>query len=60
MAHSSVETLRSFMGAEPVAHHIGSRWHELKVARNKWEELKQELRNYIFATDTTTTANGRS
>lgn len=45
------------MGAEPVAHHIGSRWHELKVARNKWEELKQELRNYIFATDTTTTTN---
>ena len=57
MATDKTETIRSMLGVEPMADHIGNRWHELKMARLGWEKEKRETRNYIFATDTRTTTN---
>lgn len=36
---------------------IASKWQTYKQFRNKWESEKRELRNYLYATDTTTTSN---
>lgn len=36
---------------------IGYKWNEWRNLRQTWIEEKKELRNYIFATDTTTTSN---
>lgn len=60
MAESKVEVIQSMLGMEPMADHIGKRWHELKTARSEWEKGKLELRNYVFATDTRTTTNKKA
>ena len=39
---------------------IGNRYSELMSNRATWEAEKRELRNYIFATDTTKTTNSKS
>ena len=36
---------------------IATKWQTYKQFREKWETEKKELRNYVFATDTTSTAN---
>lgn len=36
---------------------IGNRWREWNSFRQKWIEEKKELRNYLYATSTATTAN---
>lgn len=36
---------------------IATKYMEWEQARNTWAGQKQELRNYLFATDTTTTSN---
>jgi len=45
--------------AEPhgLAKSIAQMWHNLDSSRQGWKEEKKELRNYVFATDTTTTSN---
>jgi hypothetical protein len=40
-----------------LASEIGSRFQTWKSARSTWEKEKAELRNYVFATDTTKTTN---
>jgi hypothetical protein len=42
---------------ELMAKEIASRWHVWKTDRAQWEKEKRELRDYIFATDTTKTTN---
>ncbi len=36
---------------------IATKYMEWEQARSPWSQQKQELRNYLFATDTTTTSN---
>jgi len=38
---------------------ISSKWEEWNSYRSGWLEERQELRNYVFATDTQTTTNNR-
>lgn len=57
MATDKTEDIQKLIGKEPMADIIGNRWHELKMARDGWEEEKLEIRNYVFATDTRTTTN---
>lgn len=38
---------------------ISSRWEQWQSYRRKWLDEKKELRNYVYATDTRTTANNR-
>lgn len=45
------------MTRQGLADFIVSLWDEKKSQRQTWESEKEELRNYIFATDTTTTSN---
>ena len=41
----------------PLASSLISMYSQWKIQRDVWESEKRELRNYIFATDTTTTSN---
>ena len=43
---------------DAIAVDIGSQYQEWKKSRHGWEQEKQELRNFLFATDTTKTAAG--
>ena len=45
------------MTRQGLADFIVSLWDEKKSQRQTWESEKEELRNYIFATDTSTTSN---
>lgn len=45
------------MTRQGLADFIVSLWDEKKSQRQTWEAEKEELRNYIFATDTSTTSN---
>lgn len=40
-----------------MAEYIGDKWHTWSTQRDGWVEEKKELRNYITATDTSTTSN---
>jgi len=40
-----------------MAQYIGDLWHTWNTQRSGWIEEQKELRNYLFATDTSTTSN---
>jgi hypothetical protein len=44
---------------DDLAIQIGLKWYEADTARNEWKQQKQELRNYVVATDTKKTANSK-
>ena len=43
--------------SESMADYVGNLWHTWNTQRQSWREEKKELRNYIFATDTSGTSN---
>jgi hypothetical protein len=45
---------------DTLASTIANRWEEWKGYRVKWTQEKEELRNYIYATDTKTTTNNKN
>jgi len=42
---------------ESMAEYVGNLWHTWHTQRRSWIEEQKELRNYIFATDTSGTSN---
>lgn len=44
---------------DDLARAIGGMWSKWQTNRSSWEGEKQELRNYLFATDTTKTTNAQ-
>lgn len=56
MAKKPLEVSAAF-GRENVAKYIANTWHTYNSQRRKKIDDWKELRNYIFATDTTTTTN---
>lgn len=46
-----------FASPEKLAINISMNYTNWKTARSKWEAEKQEIREYVFARDTTTTSN---
>lgn len=42
---------------EQLGHFIANRWQEWEMFRTQWLSEKREIRDYIFATDTSTTSN---
>lgn len=52
-----VAEIRNLTEPSGLAKEIATRWQTWKSARGSWEKDKLELRNYIFATDTTKTTN---
>ncbi len=57
MNKGNVLTFEDILLREDMAIAITNLWVSWKGQRTEWEEEKQELRNYLFATDTTTTSN---
>lgn len=54
-----VAEIRGIVGRETLAQQIAQMWSDHQHQRQKWLAEKVELRNYIFATDTTTTTNAQ-
>jgi hypothetical protein len=50
-------TIEGLINPEGLAKQISLQWSTLHNQRAEWTAEKQELRNFIFATDTTTTTN---
>lgn len=53
---STLETTKRILEKESLASFIVEQWDEKKGQRATWEAEKRELRNYIFATDTSKTS----
>lgn len=49
--------IKDIVGTEAFAEQISMNWSTLNAQRAPWMAEKRELREYIFATDTTTTSN---
>lgn len=56
MARKPLEICKQF-GQDSLAKYIGHTWHIYNTQRQEKIGLWKELRNYVFATDTTTTTN---
>lgn len=54
---NKVAELTSLVSQEDKAAWISNLWDKYNSQRKEWIEQKKELRDYIFATDTTTTSN---
>lgn len=52
-----VAEIQHLLAPESLASRIAWLWTKHNNERRPWLEQKQELRNYVFATDTTTTSN---
>jgi hypothetical protein len=54
---TKVAELQSLLGRDDASAWVTNLWDKFNNQRRDWIEEKKELRNYIFATDTTTTSN---
>jgi len=52
-----VQEVQDLLDRDNVARQIADTWTEWKISRRRWEDEKREIREYIFATDTTKTTN---
>jgi hypothetical protein len=57
MAKKPLEIDAKMFGQDNLARYIANQWHVYNSQRNEKIAQWKELRNYIFATDTTTTSN---
>lgn len=57
MIDDKVLELRSMLASDDLAAHVVRQWDSWNNERDSWMEEKKELRNYLFATDTSTTSN---
>lgn len=53
----NIESIQQLITKDDLADHIVNMYTTWKGGRSGWEAEQQELRNYLFATDTTTTSN---
>ena len=54
-----VAEIKNILQPHSLASEIAYMWDNLNTNRNTWIKEKEELRNYIFATDTTKTTNAK-
>lgn len=54
---TKVAELQHLLKQDPCSQWVGYMWKKLNDQRREWIEEKKELRNYIFATDTSSTSN---
>lgn len=54
---SNVAELISLIDRDDASAWVSNLWDKFNNQRREWVEEKKELRNYVFATDTTTTTN---
>lgn len=53
----SVMEISNIVDRHKLAEQISQKYNSAQMARQSWLDQKQELRNYLFATDTSTTSN---
>lgn len=58
MAGTTLDIIH-LLSPDNLGYSIARKWQEWHTYRSKWVAEKTELRNYVFATDTTTTTNKR-
>ena len=51
--------LTTIITPDNLAQQIAAKWDEWDSYRERWKTEKRELRNYLYATDTSTTSNSR-
>jgi len=56
-SNNSAIDVKQMLNAESLACSISDMYMEFEMKRNQWIEDKKELREYIFATDTSSTSN---
>lgn len=56
---TKVAEIHTILQPEGLASQIAYLWDKHNTDRRKWLDDKRELRNYLFATDTTTTTNSK-
>lgn len=54
---NTVAEVQALMTRDNLAEQISAMWDQFNMDRQGWIAEKRELRNYLFATDTTTTTN---
>ena len=54
---SEVLTIQHMLDPDHIAVEIADKWREWNQYRDTWKTQTKELRNYLYATDTTTTGN---
>lgn len=54
---SETVDINHLLNPDNLAVEIANRWNEWNTLRQPWLEQTKELRNYVYATDTTTTGN---
>ena len=59
MALDRVQEVNKVISRESLAESLANQYQMHKDARSNWDMEKRELRNYVFATDTTTTTNAQ-
>ena len=59
MTRGSTLDFDTIVEPHQLAAEITNKWHEWNNYRQGWIQEKRELRNYIYATDTNTTSNGK-
>jgi len=59
MSRGTTLDFESIMEPHQLAAEITNQWNEWNNYRQGWIQEKRELRNYIYATDTRTTSNGK-
>ncbi len=56
---TKVEVVKAMLNEDALAVHLRNRYQALRDARRPWENEKRELRDFLFATDTTKTTNAK-
>ena len=59
MSRGSTLDLEDIIEPHQLAAQISGQWNEWNSFRAEWVKEKRELRNYVFATDTSTTSNSK-
>lgn len=59
MSHKPALDIDHLLNADKLATEIANKWQLWNSARGTWLTEKKELRNFLFATDTTTTSNSK-
>src|SRR5690349_18987561 len=59
MAQTTTVTVEQLVNPDRLATEISNLYRTWKMQRREWEAEKAEIRNYIFATDTTKTTNAK-
>lgn len=55
----AVAEIRGILTRDSLGEQISNMWDKHNMSRQPWLDQKLELRNYVFATDTTTTTNAK-